>query len=238
MRSTMRPGLAAALLCLVTPLAPAAATIVTMSMTGAFQAIPRFGFGNNPFTATLTYDLDSLSYENIISPTFSNVHYGSQGPDGPTAGAGTFRLASDYFSFATQHVFVNFTREAACTPFGPTPESCAQFQIRMGKNSDPKQAILTFWTTDLATFSGPYLPAIAPSSSAVTYAEFSVSHPDGNRIAYIGRSVVDPNAPFSQLAFGGTGGVPEPASWALLIAGFGLTGAVLRRRRGLAHVTA
>ncbi len=29
-------------------------------------------------------------------------------------------------------------------------------------------------------------------------------------------------------------GVPEPASWALLIAGFGLTGAVLRRRRALA----
>ncbi len=29
------------------------------------------------------------------------------------------------------------------------------------------------------------------------------------------------------------GGVPEPASWALLIAGFGLTGVALRRRRAL-----
>lgn len=29
----------------------------------------------------------------------------------------------------------------------------------------------------------------------------------------------------------GTGGVPEPASWAMLIAGFGLTGATMRRRR-------
>ncbi|WP_372917730.1 PEPxxWA-CTERM sorting domain-containing protein, partial [Sandarakinorhabdus sp.] len=26
-------------------------------------------------------------------------------------------------------------------------------------------------------------------------------------------------------------GVPEPASWAMLIAGFGLTGAAMRRRR-------
>lgn len=32
--------------------------------------------------------------------------------------------------------------------------------------------------------------------------------------------------------YGGTAGIPEPASWALLIAGFGLTGAAMRRRRG------
>lgn len=31
-----------------------------------------------------------------------------------------------------------------------------------------------------------------------------------------------------------TGAIPEPASWALLIAGFGLTGAALRRRRAIA----
>jgi hypothetical protein len=30
---------------------------------------------------------------------------------------------------------------------------------------------------------------------------------------------------------GGTGAVAEPASWAMLIAGFGLTGAAMRRRR-------
>ena len=33
--------------------------------------------------------------------------------------------------------------------------------------------------------------------------------------------------------FSFTNGVPEPDSWALLIAGFGLTGATIRRRRGL-----
>jgi PEP-CTERM motif len=30
---------------------------------------------------------------------------------------------------------------------------------------------------------------------------------------------------------GGTPGVPEPASWALMIAGFGLVGAAMRRRK-------
>ncbi len=30
---------------------------------------------------------------------------------------------------------------------------------------------------------------------------------------------------------GGPGGIPEPATWGLMIAGFGMAGAVLRRRR-------
>jgi PEP-CTERM motif len=38
--------------------------------------------------------------------------------------------------------------------------------------------------------------------------------------------------------FGGQGTVPEPASWAMLIAGFGMVGAVSRRRRGAANVAA
>ncbi|GGE16275.1 hypothetical protein GCM10011529_23330 [Polymorphobacter glacialis] len=39
---------------------------------------------------------------------------------------------------------------------------------------------------------------------------------------------------FDDITFGSAtpgGGVPEPASWAMLIAGFGLTGAAMRRRR-------
>ena len=35
----------------------------------------------------------------------------------------------------------------------------------------------------------------------------------------------------SEVTFNGTTGVPEPASWALMIGGFGLAGAALRRRR-------
>lgn len=35
------------------------------------------------------------------------------------------------------------------------------------------------------------------------------------------------------VTFGGPSGVPEPASWALLIGGFGLGGAALRRRRAV-----
>jgi hypothetical protein len=38
----------------------------------------------------------------------------------------------------------------------------------------------------------------------------------------------------NEVAFGGSGGVPEPAAWALMIMGFGLAGAGLRRRTALA----
>ncbi|MFZ4688165.1 MAG: PEPxxWA-CTERM sorting domain-containing protein [Polymorphobacter sp.] len=44
-----------------------------------------------------------------------------------------------------------------------------------------------------------------------------------------------PASYFDNVTLGaGAGGVPEPASWALLIAGFGLTGAAMRRQRAVA----
>jgi len=43
---------------------------------------------------------------------------------------------------------------------------------------------------------------------------------------------------FGSLTADSTGAVPEPASWAMLIAGFGLTGAAMRRRRRMVDVAA
>lgn len=71
--------------------------------------------------------------------------------------------------------------------------------------------------------------------------ENPISTPNGlNQFAFIG---IDAGAPIiSRMSFSGsalllapgnmsTGVVPEPASWAMLIAGFGLVGAAMRRRR-------
>lgn len=46
------------------------------------------------------------------------------------------------------------------------------------------------------------------------------------------------SAPGGIGGLGGAGGVPEPSSWALLITGFGMAGAVLRRRRDPVVLTA
>lgn len=64
---------------------------------------------------------------------------------------------------------------------------------------------------------------------------------------YADPAVISRSYVFGQLLIGGSdafvdklpalGGVPEPANWALLIAGFGLTGAAMRRRRGIPAVT-
>ena len=47
--------------------------------------------------------------------------------------------------------------------------------------------------------------------------------------------VLSPNPDFFVMDDVTFNSVPEPATWALMIGGFGLVGAVLRRRRGLVH---
>lgn len=62
---------------------------------------------------------------------------------------------------------------------------------------------------------------------------YEVGHPD---LDLTGVLVPEPISEMTALtgSFSIAGGVPEPSSWALLIAGFGLTGGAMRRRRILA----
>jgi hypothetical protein len=62
--------------------------------------------------------------------------------------------------------------------------------------------------------------------------DISVFYFDGSTFRYAG--YVEPGPGFHVL--GTAAAVPEPASWALLIAGFGLTGAAMRRRARVAAV--
>jgi hypothetical protein len=62
---------------------------------------------------------------------------------------------------------------------------------------------------------------------------------DGNSISNSCNGAGDQGSGRSDFGSNGFAGrVPEPASWALLVAGFGLTGAAIRRRRALATAAA
>ncbi len=67
---------------------------------------------------------------------------------------------------------------------------------------------------------GEFVPDLDPADRAAFVSDFSITTPGACGLAAAATCV----AP----------GVPEPASWALLIAGFGLTGAAMRRQRLIA----
>ena len=115
-------------------------------------------------------------------------------------------------------------------------------------------------TTNLVTVLGDRFPAGSGFATLEAYGisgNFlgSVSAPDtgpfgtGLTLSYSGpgihsvrffsnnNTVGFDNFEFGDLT-GVSGGVPEPASWALMIAGFGLTGAAMRRRAQVLIVTA
>ena len=69
--------------------------------------------------------------------------------------------------------------------------------------------------------------------NSATWMGISFLDPGGNALTNASASSLSGqnyNQPYSPYT-GGAGGVPEPASWAMLIAGFGLVGAAARRRR-------
>jgi hypothetical protein len=61
----------------------------------------------------------------------------------------------------------------------------------------------------------------------------AVALADGTAFASVDPSFIIDPAYASQFTLVGVPGAPEPASWALLIGGFGLLGGVLRRRQGV-----
>ncbi len=91
------------------------------------------------------------------------------------------------------------------------------------------------------------LAAVQGAIWDIEYPAYSVSAPNSTvqnyllgyvANAYAGRSLSPVYAIYGPNGQGliPTGGVPEPATWAVMLVGFGLAGATLRRRRALASI--
>ncbi|OYQ27821.1 hypothetical protein CHU93_09765 [Sandarakinorhabdus cyanobacteriorum] len=116
--------------------------------------------------------------------------------------------------------------ESTCSDFA----TCGGLQVAFGDPRNDGSSELSAARSGLASLAG--LPS---SYSPVVGAKF-----DAYKIetALAPQSVpdtrTDPVAPpiiYSGVFVPPPGSVPEPASWLMLIAGFGLTGAAMRRRR-------
>lgn len=78
---------------------------------------------------------------------------------------------------------------------------------------------ISFENTNMSPFTAPYMQLYAADRPLAKYAEYS-------------RGKIWPsNQGFGFRVFGDVSAVPEPATWALMIVGFGAIGVAMRRRR-------
>jgi hypothetical protein len=79
------------------------------------------------------------------------------------------------------------------------------------------------------------------SGAAFTFAGFATSGAERiTSVAFAGEDTlsIGTSVAMAEVQYGNPGAVPEPSSWAMLLAGFGLIGAMVRRRRQVAVVSA
>jgi hypothetical protein len=158
---------------------------------------------------------------------------GGNSGQGSVVGQGSYGLASNG-SFGGSAVYIGVD---SGTGFDTIMFSHAQTQFygfwnyAPGVGSDATISTLDSLGNVLQSFD---LVTLAPISTPGGFNQFAFRGIDGqdqfNGIRFGGNYLL-----LAATASGGaTGGVPEPATWALMIGGLGLAGASLRRRRALA----
>ncbi len=192
---------------------PAAAAVVAMALMAALpaQAAPR-----------------------VFTGTRSNISPGGVS-DGRCAPAITVSFAPGNFSANGTSNLGNFSYTASHCIAGPPPGNYfdGQFSWDMGNGSltgtyTGELGLLSpgvFSVTEQILFTGGTGRYLGATGSALLTGQLSFGTFEGGF------------ASFSNGDFAGmldAPGVPEPASWALLIAGFGLAGAMQRRQRAIA----
>jgi hypothetical protein len=147
---------------------------------------------------------DTTSFTIVTDADLTNVSFGASGG---IPGAGTWNIADGTVNAGTTTLaFLDFG--------GPFSYDYDDF----------------YTGAEDFTFSASYL------GNTVTAAFSPSNNQSGGFVGFLGNNVdgweSDANVESTLVAT--AGGVPEPASWALMIGGFGMAGAALRRRRVVA----
>jgi len=209
---------------------PAAAAVTIESVTGGFS----YGFNGRQdggrlsmTNGSITYDMDGTSYTGAFSMTLSSVAY--QG--GITADSVAFALNAVTITLDNATILLGynsgtFTRSDAVWS-GLSAGSEWQ-SLTLGNLRASNVFVLGTPSSPFASTSDSVLPgnlAIAQTIADALSDYVITMSLDGGALPG-GR----PTTSFT-FTVGAPPAVPEPASWALMIAGFGLTGAALRARR-------
>jgi hypothetical protein len=197
--------------------AASAAILANTVAIGAVGAVASSNFGT-PYTTDRTINQSDLSgsYVSGVTSTavidgFTNLNFGNgwHGGAGESTGTITFDLGGTY---SLDRVFLFWMN-------GGGDNNIANFAIDVSGDAG-----FSSFTT-VASFGMPSAPVNRIDFTSLGVGQYV-------RLSWTGLQGLYPG--LNEFVAGGvavTGGVPEPASWAMLIAGFGLTGAAMRRRR-------
>jgi hypothetical protein len=229
MKNSIKLGLAIAI----------AATLPTAAM--ALPSRASFAYSGAPVSLFIngTTTIDAVSQGWISNGGINN------------GGAGNYiagRCGSDDVCFGDDSIYNNYF---VFDLSGISAISSAELRLAQpspnGYISSEAFETYSVWDTDVSASAMTSTSSVAFHNDLMTGVSFASGTVDASTIGSVtsftfnaaGLNALNANAG-GLYGFGGTlsiegvPGVPEPASWAMLIAGFGLTGAVMRRRRTLA----
>lgn len=212
---------------------PADAALVRLQFSGEIDQYNSYQSSLNPDSAYSAGQLNYLSGIHIASGLIPGSMYDFVIQyDSDTAAVGgryAFDLVSGYVGSNTD--FSDFTPYAIFQAAGAYTYLNFVLEKNTGPGgTQPIYAILNIGDNDGDVVSGVLPSVVIPSNIDFKNASFEA------RGAYVSsqyRSIYD-SASLAVLpagAIGATGGVPEPTAWTMMILGFGLAGAGLRRVR-------
>jgi hypothetical protein len=209
---------------------PAAAAVMQATFTGTI-AQPAGPLNGRAFTSVFRYDT-TIGFQNLQTGiqqisgssglnTLSPVQYlsmriaGAPEYDLTVANPGDFASIVNYASAFNQF-------------YGSTGLLSVHAEYDFRDNS---AGYLEFAIFDIGGFTATGLTLDAPFAGPVSAAGTN-QYSSGLFVNHIQVSSLSVGLVPTHVTVEGYSAVPEPASWAMLIAGFGLTGAAMRRRRG------